>query len=183
MSQMELFLEPCPDGGPMFADPTIMGYPITTEILQYVRHANGSHDHMLPIDPMPTPRPRGRAIKSKYSDKAFVQFYHPTEYTAYKGSIAFLAKKLVFDGTLKPGEYSKVFVTFYMAYPKSTPKKNLIEGADHKKKPDFDNLIKGLLDGLADAGILITGDGALSDGSIRKRYTTQPEGRIEFTLS
>lgn len=31
---------------------------------------------------------------------------------------------------------------FYMPYPKSTPKKRLIDGIPHLKKPDIDNLVK-----------------------------------------
>lgn len=82
---------------------------------------------------------------------------------------------------LPSSDYSKLDVTFYVTYPKSTPKKHLIDQQPQRKKPDVDNYVKGLSDAMEQAGILVN-DGQLSDISCRKRYTLEPEGYIEFCL-
>lgn len=152
---------------------------LTKEVKLYERHLRGDHDYVLDVEPVPTPRPRGRAMKSKYSDKHFVHFYNEPHYTKYKTTIAWMLRDAKLG--LKPGDYSKIFVTFYLPYPKSTSKKNLIENAPHRKKPDWDNYIKGIQDAMEEAGIFIN-DGALSDGIVMKRYTTRERGYIAFSL-
>jgi Holliday junction resolvase RusA-like endonuclease len=149
------------------------------EINAFARHVRGDYDYHLDIEPMPTPRPRSRIMNRKAGGAPFVHVYHPAEYTKYKEEIVWRLKDASLQ--LRPGDYSALYATFYMPYPVSTPKKNLIENAKHRKKPDYDNFIKGFQDALEQAGIVV-GDGVLSDGSIRKRYTTQPKGFIRFTL-
>jgi Holliday junction resolvase RusA-like endonuclease len=152
---------------------------IDRELKLYERHIRNDHDFILDIEPVPTPRPRGRAMKSKYSDKHFVHFYNEPHYTKYKDNIVLLLK----DASLgiKKGDYKKIFVTMYMPYPASTPASKRIDGAPHRKKPDWDNYIKGFQDALEQAGI-VDNDGAISQGSVRKAYTTKHRGFIGFTL-
>lgn len=160
-------------------DLTLFEKDHTLEIEAYTKHVIGVYNHSISIEPMATPRPRSTVMKAKATGKQFVHVYHPKEYTDYKIQIKWLVKDAKLG--LKPGNYGSLFATFFMPYPASTPKKLLIEGAPHRKKPDWDNLIKGFQDALCDAGIVLS-DGALSDGAIKKRYTIEPTGRIEFTL-
>ena len=54
-------------------------------------------------------------------------------------------------GNLKPSDKPiKVYIKFFMAIPKSAGKKTAIEmvGKPNIKRPDIDNLIKSILDGL-----------------------------------
>ena len=149
---------------------------IEEELFAYHRHITDDYDHIIEISPRPTPRPR--AVSRKMGDKHVANVYHPSEYTKYKKDIASLLKMK----RVPKGNYSSVFVTFYLPYPKSTPKKRFVEGAKHQKKPDWDNFIKGFQDALSDAGILLGDDGKVSDGAVRKRMTTQPYGFIKFNL-
>lgn len=151
--------------------------------------------YVLPITPKPTPRPRSSVMWRSMKDilgqkltegmvdmikkKAMINVYSPSDYTKYKKDLAFLIK------TAKPkiqlDNYRSLVAIFYMPYPKSTPKKRLIEGFPHSKKPDWDNYIKGLQDAIEECK-LISNDGTISEGIVAKRYTTQKHGRIEFSL-
>lgn len=152
---------------------------LDTQLLAYFRHIKGEYDFRIQIDPMPTPRPRATIMRRKGTGQQFVNVYNPAEYTKYKQNIAILLKDARLG--LKSGTYSRLFVTIHLPYNKTEPKKNLIDGAPHRKKPDWDNYIKGFQDALEDAGIILN-DGAISDGAVRKRYTTQPQGFISFNL-
>lgn len=68
---------------------------------------------------------------------------------------------------------------FNMHRPVSYPKRVV----DNTKKPDFDNLSKGVVDGLVMAGI-IKDDGLITDATIQKRYADadHPEG-VEIDLT
>ena len=83
---------------------------------------------------------------------------------------------------IAPGDYTTLEAEFYFSYPKSTSKKHLIDGQPHRKKPDADNVVKGLKDALTQAGILAD-DGQIAELVVRKRYTTQAAGHIKFSLS
>ncbi len=148
------------------------------ELEQYFKHITGDYQYELDIEPMPTPRPRSRVV-TPFGKPSFVHVYNPAEYTNYKAAIALMCKDARLG--LKKGTYGRIFVTFYMTYPKSTPKKNLIDNAPHVKKPDWDNYIKGLQDALQDSGIMLN-DSAISDGAVRKRYTLRERGYIAFSL-
>lgn len=136
-----------------------------------------SPDYVLDIDPMPTPRPRA-AVMGK-GENAKVRMYSPDKYTSYKKALMYLIRGL--KPRIKRDSYRSIVVVFYIPYPKSTPKKRLIEGMPHQKKPDWDNYIKGLQDAISDVG-LVSDDGILSEGFVAKRYTVSSRGRIEFSL-
>lgn len=147
------------------------------EILAYMRHIDGEYDHVVHMQAMPTPRPRATIMKAKATGNQFVNIYHPSEYTKYMKDLVlmFMASKI------KPGNYTMLFATMYFPYPASTPQKNLIDGAKHTKKPDWDNCVKGFQDSLEAAGVILA-DGNIADGAIRKRMTIEKEGFIRFTL-
>lgn len=156
------------------------------ELVQYLRHLKHDYDYTVNIEPMPTPRARATARKMYVggSEKMVATVYNPTEYTKYKKQIIAIVKK---EAKIPRGNYNKIFATFYIPYSKSTPKKNLIEGAPHLKKGDWDNFAKGLCDALQGdrnegiEGVLID-DGTIHMGSVRKVYTTNPTGFIRFNL-
>ena len=120
----------------------------------------------LNIDPKPTPRPRIRIIQPK-GKKGFASAYYPAEYERYKNDLALLIK----SKRIPKDSYGRIRAIFYLKYPKSTPKKNLIERAYHRKKPDADNLLKGLLDGLEQAGV-IENDSQFFRIEVQKLYST-----------
>lgn len=121
---------------------------------------------ILDIIPQTSPRPR----LGKFGA------YMPVKYKHYKDCMKYEMLK----HKITPEDYSEIEVIAYFPYPKSTSKKNLIEGAKMRKTPDWDNTAKTICDCLQEIGI-ITNDGRLSDGTCRKRYTTGT-GRIEFKL-
>lgn len=152
------------------------------EFMAYERHVRGEYDFTIPVEPMPTPRPRSRVANSRGGQpvKPYVLVYQEPDYMTYKKEIAVRLKDARLG--LSKGDYSMILVGIYLPYPASTPQKSRIPEGKHRKKPDWDNFIKGFQDALGDAGILLNGDGALSDGAVRKRYTTAEKGFISFTL-
>jgi Holliday junction resolvase RusA-like endonuclease len=136
----------------------------------------GQYNHILTIPPFACPRPRSRVCGS--GKKAFVQVYMPTDYTTKKNALALMLRSL----RIPKLDYVRLDSVFYIPYPKSTPKKNLIDGAFHRKKPDKDNFEKSLLDALEISGI-IPNDSQIACGEPQKRLTIKSEGWIEFSLS
>ncbi len=123
--------------------------------------------YRIDITPRPSPRPR----LGKHGT------YNEPWYTKYLKDVRLLLrlKKIPKD------EYSELRAYFYLPYPKSTAKKNLINGAPHCKKPDADNILKGFCDALEKEGI-IENDSRLYKKDIEKRYTTEKTGCIIFSL-
>lgn len=160
----------------------VVSQEIIAELMAYERHIRGDYDYVIQIEPMPTPRPRSKIMTSrnKRRCKPYVLVYHDKDYTDYKNQISLILKDVKLG--LKPYDYSMLFVTFWIPYPASTPNKRRVDRVKHRKKPDWDNYIKGFQDGMSDAGILIKGDGSISDGAIKKRMTTQPYGFISFNI-
>ncbi|WMI81813.1 RusA family crossover junction endodeoxyribonuclease [Anaerotignum sp. MB30-C6] len=81
-------------------------------------------------------------------------------------------------GNLKPSDKPlSVMIAFYMPIPKSTPKKTrklILEGGYwHTKKPDMDNLVKSVLDGLNKAAYI--DDSQIVFLSTKKEYSETPK--------
>lgn len=94
------------------------------------------------VAPMPTPRPRFRAIPVR--GKTIVNTYHPKEYTAYLQALEAELREAfgdreVFDAPVR--------VVVAIAIPK--PKTTKLQCP----KPDVDNYAKGVLDAATKAGI------------------------------
>lgn len=123
--------------------------------------------YTLNITPQTSPRPRF----SKFGT------YMPSSYKKYQEAMMWEMKR----NKIPKADYSDIEIWAYFPYPKATPKKNLIEGAKMRVKPDWDNVGKTLTDCLEKLG-LIENDSRISDGACRKRYTIEKEGRIEFKL-
>lgn len=75
----------------------------------------------------------------------------------------------------------KVNVTFHMPIPQSWSQKKKCEslGMPHVKKPDIDNIVKGLFD--AANGIIWKDDNQVCELTCRKIYSDQPRIEIEVT--
>lgn len=117
----------------------------------------------LPIDPIPTPRPQ--VTRTRTGQR---QTYYPGNYSKYKKDLTWILK----GKRIQKNDYVFIVVDFHIQYPKSTPKKCLIEGLPHRVKPDADNLLKGILDGLESAGIT-SNDSKFAGSMTRKVYTTK----------
>lgn len=124
--------------------------------------------YTLDVTPQTSPRPRMGRFGA----------YMPAKYKAYQDCLMYEMRK----HNIPQLDYSEIEVVAYFPYPKSAPKKNLIEGAKYLKTPDTDNVIKAIMDCLQKLDIL-ENDSRISDGIGRKRYTTSKSGRIEFKLS
>lgn len=124
----------------------------------------------IPGVPIGQPRPRAMAFGGRarvYNPK------HPVD--AYKAAVAFAAQQAgvpVTDGPVV------VHVTAYFPYPKSTPKKHLIDLRWHTKKPDADNIAKAVLDALS----CWRDDSQVASLVVWKRFTTG-EPLTEVVLS
>lgn len=124
--------------------------------------------YLIDLEPQTSPRPR---VTSRGT-------FMSKEYKKYKADMMFLIKQL----HIPKGDYSELTVYAHFTYPKSTPKKNLIDDAKMRVKPDFDNVVKAISDCLEELGIL-ENDSQLSDGICRKRYTLRNRGYIKFELT
>lgn len=130
--------------------------------------------YSIEITPFPTPRPKLR-VMNRYGKKV-PQAYYPVHYQKYKDTLALL----IALQKVKPGDYVKLRAVFYLPYPESTPKYKRIHGEPHLKKPDVDNYLKGLMDGLEAAGVTQNDSRFYSIRAI-KLYTTGKPG-IRFKL-
>jgi len=132
--------------------------------------------HIIDLDPQATPRPRFRVIKLK-NGKFAVNTYNPTWYTKYKESMAFMIKNLGIAGS----DYHVIIAIFFLTYPISTSKIRRVDDVPHRRKPDNDNLSKGLMDALKMAKVIFD-DNQISDTVFQKRYTIKQKGFIAFKL-
>ena len=123
--------------------------------------------YILNLNPQTSPRPR----LGKFGA------YMPVKYKMYKEEMMYEMKK----HNIIPFDYSELILIAYFPYPKSTPKKRLIEGSPMRVKPDYDNTAKAITDCLEELGI-INNDSQIYKAEITKLYTTNKIGRIEFSI-
>jgi len=85
--------------------------------------------------------------------------------------------------TAKEGTPVTIVVTAYMPMPKATAKKRQegLVGVPHLKKPDVDNLLKPVVDGLTEAGMWVD-DNQVWSMKIQKVYCRQGEQRVEVAI-
>jgi Holliday junction resolvase RusA-like endonuclease len=124
--------------------------------------------YLLPITPKPTPRPR--------LGKNGV--YNTSSYKAYKQNLI----KWISLLKIPRNNYDFIWAKFYVPYPKSTKKSDLIDKYPLKKVFDCDNVIKGLCDALEQSGV-VENDRCFCSMMIEKFRTTDKVGRIEFELT
>ena len=119
------------------------------------------------VEPAGSPRPR-------VTKRGFA--FMPEWYRRYMEII----KEELEKHNLKKEDYFKIQIVAKFKYPKSTAKKNLIEDALMRKKPDYDNTAKTITDVMEKMG-LIENDSQICDANIQKRYTIN-NGKIEIKL-
>ena len=123
---------------------------------------------ILNIEPTPAPRPR---VTRKGTT------YYPKKYADFKNEFARQIGEFEIDIIEGP---VRMELYFYMPIPKSTPKKQKpnMEETFHIKRPDADNLIKSVLDGLN--GILYIDDGQVCRIETFKLYSEEPRIEIKY---
>ena len=128
------------------------------------------------IDLTPTAASRPRIPK-------FGKPYYNEPYNSYKNILKVLIGKEVIKSKrplFKQYEPLKLHVTFYMPFSKGTSKKKMDEMLYHTKKPDADNLLKAIKDGMND--IIYHDDGQVCELEVRKYYVDGFEPRTEVQI-
>lgn len=125
----------------------------------------------------PTPAPRARIARRKGAGGKTVAYY-PKKYRDFKAELERQLDKLELPMLEGP---VKLEVDFFMPIPKSTPKKKRaeLEGNWHIKRPDSDNLLKAVKDGLNQR--LYNDDSQVCWPIVRKIYSAEPRIEIKYT--
>lgn len=102
--------------------------------------------------------------------------YTPSETKAYEKRVKYnyyLQGGRKFDGAVK------IEVWAFMQIPRSASKKHAeeLKGAPCTKKPDVDNVLKAVMDGLS--GIAYDDDKQVADAIIHKRYAEEPRVEVD----
>ena len=125
--------------------------------------------------PIPQSRPRFDSRNKRAYEKANIK--------AYKQRVGYIARK-EFKQPIERDTPLEINMKFYMPIPKylSNVKKNRLtlekEVRYVTKKPDLDNLLKAILDGLN--GIAYFDDGQVVKLSVEKVYSFNPRTEIEI---
>lgn len=122
------------------------------------------------IDLIPTPAPRPRVTKKGHT-------YYPQKYLDFRADL----KRELSKTELKFEEGAiKLEAIFYMPIPKSYSKKKRVEmeGSWHIKRPDTDNLMKAVKDGLE--GLIYADDSRVSFEIGKKIYSKEPRIEINY---
>ena len=110
------------------------------------------------------PVPKGRPKLSTRG--GFARAYTPAKTRDYESHVQTEALKYLSEPLEGP---LCVSLTFYLPIPSSTPKKTPLDGLPHIKRPDLDNLLKSVTDGL-------NGIAYLDDSHIWKLEATKVYG-------
>lgn len=134
-----------------------------------------------PGEPVAKARARHRNIKTK-SGKSFVQSYTPKKTVQYETMIADLAKQqmIMREPTSAP---IKLDLVLFFEIPKTWPKWKQ-EAAQtnyiaHTSKPDADNVVKAIKDGLN--GVVWVDDSQVCEVHVMKLYSNTPGVLIDVT--
>ena len=130
---------------------------------------------IVPGVPVAKGRPKFRKVGR------FVQTYTPAKTHKAEKWIADCFKAQVLK---VPKEYDELYLTcnFFMPFPKSTSKKRQGEWHErkgHTKRPDLDNLVKTVCDGLN--GVAFSDDSAIVCMDVAKVYSKEPRTEIYIT--
>lgn len=124
--------------------------------------------------------PKGKGRPRFTSRGGYPRVYTSAETTAYENKVRFCyitnCHKLKFEGSIA------LTAICYFPIPKSTTKKQkelmLAGKVYHTKRPDVDNCIKSLLDGLN--GVAFVDDKQIAEICALKLYSDEP--RVELTI-
>lgn len=108
----------------------------------------------------------------------FVKTYDPPESARYKKHVAQVAERYALEELIDSP--IKLTVDAYIEIPKSYTKKKRKQIEDgellHIKKPDIDNMLKSITDGIT--GVLWTDDNLIVELIGRKHYSENPRAEI-----
>lgn len=141
----------------------------------------------IPGEPVPKGRHRSRVVQPK-GGKPFVQTYSDRKTVEYEEHVARTAMEQLSAALPDDGPYSLrvpfegrllISLRFNMRKPVSYP----ASVVHHLKRPDLDNLVKSVLDGLQ-KGRVIVEDNQVTDLTASKRYEDDrhPEG-VEIDIT
>ena len=128
----------------------------------------------IPGEPVGKGRPKFTTVGG------YPRVYTPAKTTAYENKVKLCyvanCKNIKFGGPLS------VVYKFYFPIPKSTSKKQtllMLDGKiNHTKKPDLDNVIKAVTDGLN--GIAFDDDKQIVELHAVKLYSDKPRAEVEI---
>lgn len=124
----------------------------------------------VPGTPVAKGRPRAGSVAGK------VRLFTPAKTVAYEGLIALAAEKAMDGAEPYLGPVS-VSVTATFAIPSSWPPKKKAAALWHTGRPDGDNLLKAVGDGLN--GVVWKDDSQVASARIIKRYGSVPGLTVE----
>lgn len=108
----------------------------------------------------------------------FVKTYDPPESARYKKHVAQVAERYALEELIDSP--IKLTIDAYIEIPKSYTKKKRKQIEDgellHIKKPDIDNMLKSITDGIT--GVLWTDDNLIVELIGRKHYSENPRAEI-----
>jgi len=132
----------------------------------------------VPGEPIAKARPRAAVIKRR------AHIYTPAKSAAYEKAVGLIAKRAMRGKKKLPGALG-VEIEFLMPIPKSWPKARRLAalhgGVSHEGKPDIDNLVKSVVDGMN--GIVFKDDASITRLVASKTYCPLGEGgaRVKVT--
>lgn len=135
----------------------------------------------IPIEPMGAVRMTAgmvKRIKWRLYEPGDKKVETAKRYLSYKEKVALMARSQIKSEPINGAVCLNL--TFHMPMPESwsEKKKQRMDGKPHTKKPDRDNLDKGVCDALNK--IAWKDDGQVYDGTVRKFYSREPRIEIEI---
>ena len=128
----------------------------------------------IPGPPQPQQRPRF------VRQGGFVRTYDPPKSKAAKKVVSDVATMSAFDAGLTEPMAGPIVVSIVFSMP--IPKSSKAVGGDrHTKKPDLDNLIKLVLDGISDSCAVWRDDNQVSEISAHKMYCERAMTWVQIT--
>jgi Holliday junction resolvase RusA-like endonuclease len=132
----------------------------------------------VPGEPVAKARPRATVVNGR------PRIYTPAKSVSYERAVGLIAKRAM-RGRRKLAGALGVEVEFLMPIPKSWPKARRLAalhgGVAHEGKPDIDNLVKSVVDGMN--GIVFKDDAGITKLAASKTYCPLGEGgcRVKVT--
>lgn len=113
------------------------------------------------------------------SRNGFVRVHDPQKSSNYKKLVRSVAQRQVSEPIDKP---ISLLIDVYRSIPQSFSKKKHLEAVEGRlrpiTKPDIDNYIKGILDGLN--GVVWVDDNRIISLTVNKYYSEQPRVEVEI---
>jgi Holliday junction resolvase RusA-like endonuclease len=131
-------------------------------------------------EPVPEGRHRFRVIQPAKSKKAYAQVYTPAETRDWKSVVEGAVAERMCRAGIKGGWDGPIALSImtFITRPKSV---KIEKRPLPIVKPDTDNFLKGVMDGITQAG-LWTDDARVTDLSIGKRYADQRIPGVEVEV-